>query len=95
MTDQKCWYAGVDWASESHLVRLTDAEGRKIGERKFEHSGEGLGRHGGLADDDERSVASQPRCVASVSATRPRGRGTDGAQLRGSRHQPEADGSLP
>ena len=42
MTDQKRWYAGVDWASESHLVFLADAEGRKIGERRFEHSGEGL-----------------------------------------------------
>ncbi len=42
MTDQKRWYAGVDWASESHLVSLTDAEGHKIGERRFEHSGEGL-----------------------------------------------------
>ena len=42
MTDQKCWYAGVDWASESHLVLLTDAEGQKIGEKEFKHSGEGL-----------------------------------------------------
>jgi transposase len=42
MTDQKHWYAGVDWASESHLVFLTDAEGHKIAEREFKHSGEGL-----------------------------------------------------
>lgn len=42
MTDQKQWYAGVDWASESHHVFLTDGDGRKIGERGFRHGGEGL-----------------------------------------------------
>ena len=36
------WYAGVDWASESHHVFLTDGSGRKIGEKIFKHSGEGL-----------------------------------------------------
>jgi len=42
MTDQRQWYAGVDWASESHHVFLTDRDGRKIGERLFKHGGEGL-----------------------------------------------------
>lgn len=42
MTDQREWYAGVDWASESHHVFLTDADGRKIAERSFKHGGEGL-----------------------------------------------------
>src|SRR5262245_40052296 len=42
MTDQRQWYAGVDWASESHHVFLTDGDGRKKGERVFKHSGEGL-----------------------------------------------------
>jgi len=42
MTDQKKWYAGVDWASASHHVVLTDDEGRKVGERVFKHGGEGL-----------------------------------------------------
>ncbi len=41
MTEQR-WYAGVDWASESHHVFLTDGNGRKIGEKIFKHSGEGL-----------------------------------------------------
>jgi transposase len=41
MTGQR-WYAGVDWASESHHVFLTDGDGRKIGEKIFRHSGEGL-----------------------------------------------------
>src|SRR6266704_6861789 len=42
MTDQRQWYAGVDWASESHHVFLTDGDCRKIGERVFKHGGEGL-----------------------------------------------------
>jgi transposase len=35
-------YAGIDWASESHHVFLTDKDGRKIGEKIFKHGGEGL-----------------------------------------------------
>jgi transposase len=42
MADQRQWYAGVDWASESHHVVLTDGDGRIIGERAFKHGGEGL-----------------------------------------------------
>jgi transposase len=41
MSEQR-WYAGVDWASESHHVFLTDGNDRKIGEKVFKHSGEGL-----------------------------------------------------
>jgi len=41
MTEER-WYAGVDWASESHHVFLTDGSGRKTGEKIFKHSGEGL-----------------------------------------------------
>lgn len=42
MSDQRKWYAGVDWASASHHVVLTDYEGQKVGERVFRHGGEGL-----------------------------------------------------
>jgi transposase len=42
MDGAKRWYGGVDWASREHWVFLTDADGRKIGERGFKHSGEGL-----------------------------------------------------
>jgi len=42
MTDQRLWYAGVDWASESHHVFLTDGDGRTIGEKIVRHGGEGL-----------------------------------------------------
>ena len=42
MTDERKWYVGVDWASESHLAFLADDDGHKIGERTFKHGGEGL-----------------------------------------------------
>jgi transposase len=42
MTDQRQWYAGVDWASASHHVFLADDVGRKVGEKAFKHGGEGL-----------------------------------------------------
>jgi transposase len=42
MSDQTEWYAAVDWASASHHVFLADGDGRRLGERTFEHSGEGL-----------------------------------------------------
>lgn len=42
MNDQQRWYAGVDWASESHSVWLTDQAGRRLGERSFKHAGDGL-----------------------------------------------------
>ena len=42
MTDERRWYAGVDWASQSHHVFLTDRDGRKLGEKVFRHGGEGL-----------------------------------------------------
>ena len=42
MSDELRWYAGIDWASESHHVFLTNDEGRKVGEKIFRHGGEGL-----------------------------------------------------
>jgi transposase len=36
------WYTGVDWARDSHLVRLIDEQGRDVGEKVFKHSGEAL-----------------------------------------------------
>jgi transposase len=42
MSETKRWYAGVDWGSQSHCVFLTDGPGRKLGQRFFKHSGEGL-----------------------------------------------------
>jgi transposase len=42
MTNERRWYAGVDWASQSHHVVLTDDAGARIGEKVFKHSGDGL-----------------------------------------------------
>jgi transposase len=42
MADEPQWYTGIDWASESHHVFLTDGAGRKRGEKVFRHGGEGL-----------------------------------------------------
>jgi len=42
MEDERNWFVGVDWASETHHVRVSDARGRKRGARAFAHSGEGL-----------------------------------------------------
>ena len=40
--EQRDWYVGVDWASQTHHAFLTDAQGRKLAERAFAHGGEGL-----------------------------------------------------
>jgi transposase len=42
MEEERLWFVGVDWASETHQVRLSDAQGKKVGERSFRHGGEGL-----------------------------------------------------
>ena len=64
MNDQKRWYAGVDWASESHTVWLADWGGQRLGERSFKHNGEGLAemvswllKASGAADPGQIDVA--------------------------------------
>ncbi len=42
MEDERNWFVGVDWASKTHHVRVSDAKGRKVGERAFAHGGQGL-----------------------------------------------------
>ena len=44
MEEERLWFVGVDWASETHQVPLSDARarGNKVGERSFRHGGEGL-----------------------------------------------------
>src|SRR5215467_146228 len=42
MDELKCWFVGVDWASENHRVRITDGCGKRLGERDFAHGGAGL-----------------------------------------------------
>lgn len=42
MNAHRTWFAGVDWARQTHHVRLTDDAGHDVGERIFAHGGEGL-----------------------------------------------------
>ena len=35
MTDDARWFAGIDWARQTHQVCLIDADGKMIGERAF------------------------------------------------------------
>ena len=41
-TLQTAWFVGVDWGSQEHHVCVTDAGGKVLGERMFEHGGAGL-----------------------------------------------------
>jgi hypothetical protein len=41
MADDLGWFAGVDWASETHQVTVLDALGTVIGEHAFLHGGAG------------------------------------------------------
>lgn len=38
------FYAGIDWASDSYQVCAMDSEGHVLGEKRFEHSGDGIGK---------------------------------------------------
>jgi Transposase len=42
MVDDVQWFAGIDWATQSHRVALLDLEGRHVSERDFAHDGAGL-----------------------------------------------------
>lgn len=42
MEEDRNWFVGVDWATETHCVRVSDTHGRKLGERSFPHGGAGL-----------------------------------------------------
>jgi transposase len=61
MTDaSRQWFAGVDWASSKHDVSLTDDNGKTIGRRIFEHSGEGLAQ---MADWLVRESGAEPQNI--------------------------------
>jgi transposase len=40
--EERKWFAGIDWATETHHVFVSDDRGQKLGEKSFPHSGEGL-----------------------------------------------------
>jgi transposase len=62
--EHRNWFVGVDWASQTHHVVLTDARGGKVAERGFDHGGEGLAematwicRHAGGAEPAAIGIA--------------------------------------
>src|ERR1700737_1360603 len=42
VTEEIEWFAGIDWASQSHQVCLVDARGEGLGERPVAHGGPGI-----------------------------------------------------
>ena len=36
------WFVGVDWGSQTHQACVSDVAGKPLGERAFEHGGQGL-----------------------------------------------------
>src|SRR5581483_9034552 len=56
-TKMQRWFAGVDWASAKDDVALTDADGKSIARRTFEHSGTGLAH---MSDWLVRESRSEP-----------------------------------
>jgi len=40
--DKRIWFVGVDWASQSHRLWVSDVDGRQLGLRTFGHDGAGL-----------------------------------------------------
>jgi Transposase len=42
MHEERRWFAGIDWASQEHVVTLCDGQGKEIGQRKFAHGGTGI-----------------------------------------------------
>ena len=95
MSDQDDGMPASTGQAESHCVFLTDGEGRKIGERIFKHSGEGLAEMAAWLM--KTSGAAEPSQIYGRhrGSARPGGRDADRARLRRPRHQPQADGSLP
>jgi len=60
MDEESNWFEGVDLASQTLHVHLSDAKGAKIGERAFAHGGEVLKD---LADWILKSTGAPPEAV--------------------------------
>ena len=40
--EDRRWFVGIDWGTETHNAFVSDDRGHKLGEKAFPHSGEGL-----------------------------------------------------
>jgi transposase len=68
MTDEFCWFVGIDWASEQHRICLLDADGKVVGERDVSHDGTGLAQ---LCDWlIEKKVAAPSQIAVAIETTR-------------------------
>jgi transposase len=63
------WFAGIDWASESHQVCLVDAPGKCVGERTVAHGGAGIEE---LCDWLVARTGAKPEAIA-VAIEMPQG----------------------
>jgi len=63
------WFVGVDWGSQTHQVWVLDRDGETVGERTFEHGGQGLSE---MAEWLLSFAAGEPAAIA-VAIEVPRG----------------------
>jgi len=61
MAEEVEWFAGIDWASETHQVCLVDARGEGVGERSVAHGGAALGE---LCDWLIARTGARPEAIA-------------------------------
>lgn len=81
MEAERIWLVGVDWASEFHQARLSDAHGNKVGEKSFKHRGEGLAQ---LANWILQLTAAAPDAV-HIAIEVPQGPVVESLMARGFR----------
>ena len=79
MKDTTTAYAGVDWARAEHQACVVNEAGAELGNRQFEHSGEGLRA---MADWIIRISGADPHLVA-VAIETPHGPVVESLQERG------------
>ena len=88
------WFVGVDWGSQTHQACVIDVAGKLLGERAFEHGGQGLSEMADWVVSFAAGAADQ----VGVAIETPRGpvvERPDGTGLRGPRDQSEAARPLP
>lgn len=73
------WFVGVDWGTQKHQACVVDADGEVIGERAFEHGGEGLS----AMADWLLSVTDSEAAAVGVAIKVPRGPVVESLMERG------------
>ena len=73
------WFVGVDWGTQKHQACVTVADGEVVGERAFEHGGEGLS----AMADWVLSVTDSEVAAVGVAIEVPRGPVVESLMERG------------